>query len=65
MLAASPELCACYTQKEAYRALFNQPLNKKEAEEQLQNLVKKYESSLPYILVNLVWGVLMGNLDRT
>lgn len=45
MLAASPELCACYTLKEDFRALFNQHLNKTEAEKQLQNWVTQVEAS--------------------
>jgi transposase len=45
MLAASPELCACYTLKEDFRALFNQHLDKTEAEKQLQEWVMKVEAS--------------------
>ena len=45
MLAASPELCACYTLKEDCRTLFNQDLNQAEAEQQLQDWVEKVEAS--------------------
>jgi transposase len=47
MLAASPGLCACYTLKEDFRALFNQNLNQMEAEQQLQDWVIKVEA-LPF-----------------
>lgn len=45
MLAASPELRACYLLKEDFRALFNQHLDKTEAERQLQDWVKRVEAS--------------------
>ncbi len=45
MLAASPELCACYTLKEDFRTLFNQSLDETEAEKQLQNWVARVEAS--------------------
>jgi transposase len=45
MFATSPELCACYTLKEDFRALFNQSLDKKEAEKQLLAWVAKVEAS--------------------
>lgn len=45
MLAASPELRTCYTLKEDFRTLFNQPLDKTEAEKLLQEWVTKVESS--------------------
>ena len=45
MLAASPELQPCYTLKEDFRALFNQPLERKEAEKQLQKWVSRVEAS--------------------
>jgi transposase len=57
MLAASPELCACYTLKEDFRALFNQPLNEKEAEEQLQNWVMRVEA-LPFKALKKFVGTL-------
>lgn len=45
MFAASPELCACYTLKEDFRALFNQSLDESAAEKQLQDWVAKVEAS--------------------
>jgi transposase len=45
MLATSPELHACYTLKEDFRALFNQPLERKEAEKQLEEWVTRVEAS--------------------
>lgn len=57
MLAASAELCACYTLKEEFRALFNQSLNEKEAEEQLQNWVMKVEA-LPFKAMKKFVGTL-------
>ena len=45
MFAASPELCACYSLKEDFRALFNQSLNQTEAEQRLEEWVAKVEAS--------------------
>lgn len=45
MLAASPELCACYCLKEDFRALFNRSLDHTEAEKQLQDWVVRVEAS--------------------
>lgn len=45
MFAVSPELCACYTLKEDFRALFNQSLQKSDAEKLLQDWVTKVEAS--------------------
>jgi transposase len=45
MFAVSPDLCACYTLKEGFRALFNQHLDETEAEKQLQDWVAKVEAS--------------------
>lgn len=45
MLAASPELHACYTLKEDFRALFNQPLKREEAEQRLEEWAAGVEAS--------------------
>lgn len=45
MLAASPDLCACYTLKEDFQALFNQSLDETEAEKQLQSWIARVEAS--------------------
>ena len=45
MLAASPELQACYEFKEAFRNLFNQELDFQSAEEQLLDWVARVEAS--------------------
>lgn len=45
MLAASPDLCACYTLKEDFQALFNQSLDETEAEKQLQSWIARVEVS--------------------
>lgn len=45
MLAASPELHACYTLKEDFRALFNQSLAREEAEKKLEEWVTRVEAS--------------------
>lgn len=45
MLAASPELKQCYELKEAFRALFNQPLTREAAEPRLRDWVAQVEAS--------------------
>jgi transposase len=45
MLTTSPELRTCYTLKEDFRTLFNQPLNITEAEKQLEEWVTRVEAS--------------------
>jgi len=45
MLAASPELHVCYTLEEDFRALFNRPLKREEAEKQLEEWVSRVEAS--------------------
>jgi transposase len=57
MLAASAELCTCYTLKEDFRAPFNQHRNEKEAEKQLQNWVIKVEAS-PFTALKKFVGTL-------
>jgi transposase len=57
MLAASPELCACYTLKEDFRALFNQNLKITEAEKQLEDWVMKVEA-LPFKALKKFVGTL-------
>jgi transposase len=45
MFIVSPELCACYTLKEDFRALFNQSIPKSDAEKLLKEWVTQVEAS--------------------